>query len=83
MIDLMSDRTLDLDKLRSEFNEFDPLTRAAILTAVWVDLGGKIAAWISLSRRRADQVRGPKWVWALAQFINGIGPVSYWLFGRK
>lgn len=79
----MSDRTLDLDQLRSEFNEFDPLTRAAVLTVVGAELGGKIATWISLSRRRDDQVRGPRWAWALAQFINGVGPAAYWLFGRK
>ena len=60
-------------------------------------LGGKIAgivlgiiqfgllagALADIRRRPAQQVRGPKWVWALAAFINFAGPISYFLFGRK
>ena len=47
-----------------------------------VEVAGKIASWVDLSRRPAESVRGPKWVWVLAQFINGLGPAAYWAFGR-
>ena len=47
------------------------------------ELAAKISAWVDIYRRPAHQIRGPKWVWALAQLINGVGPAAYWTFGRK
>lgn len=33
---------------------------------------------------RARQTRGPKWVWILVSlFVNTIGPIIYFIFGRK
>ncbi len=46
----------------------------------------KGAALIDLKRRPADQVRGPKWLWApVIAVINsaGVVPISYFLFGRR
>ncbi len=42
-----------------------------------------VSALTDIRRRPAQQVRGPKWAWAAASFINFIGPISYFLFGRK
>lgn len=46
----------------------------------------KVAALVDLKRRPADQVRGPKWLWALAVFlVNSVGavPLAYFRYGRK
>ena len=33
---------------------------------------------------RIYETRGPKWVWVLVSlFVNTLGPVAYFLFGRK
>jgi len=41
-----------------------------------------VAALIDLIRIRSTN--GPKWVWALViVFINIIGPILYFIFGRK
>ncbi|MEK5078811.1 PLD nuclease N-terminal domain-containing protein [Solibacillus sp. FSL W7-1436] len=33
---------------------------------------------------RSYETRGPKWVWILVSlFVNTIGPIAYFLFGRK
>jgi hypothetical protein len=41
-----------------------------------------VAALIDLIRIRSTN--GPKWVWALVIiFINIIGPILYFIFGRK
>ena len=33
---------------------------------------------------RSYETRGPKWVWVLVSlFVNTLGPVAYFLFGRK
>jgi hypothetical protein len=40
------------------------------------------AALIDLARR--ERTRGPKWVWVLViLFVNLIGPVIYFMFGRE
>ncbi|MEA3318454.1 MULTISPECIES: PLD nuclease N-terminal domain-containing protein [Bacillaceae] len=41
-----------------------------------------ITALISLSRQ--EQTNGPKWAWALIiLFITTIGPILYFVIGRK
>ena len=36
-----------------------------------------------LSRRPADQVRGPKWLWRILGTANTSGSAAYWLLGRR
>ena len=79
----MSSRNPSLSQLRTEFNDLSTPARVSLLAGVAAELAAKIGAWVDLSRRPADKVRGPKWAWALAQFINGIGPAAYWAVGRK
>lgn len=35
--------------------------------------------------RPADEIKGSKWLWVAASLMNfmGIGPIAYFLFGRK
>ena len=33
---------------------------------------------------RIHETRGPKWLWVFVSlFVNTIGPIAYFLFGRK
>lgn len=41
------------------------------------------AALRDIRRRPAEQINGSKRVWTLAAFVNYIGPISYFVFGRK
>jgi hypothetical protein len=46
----------------------------------------KLAALIDIKRRPAEQIRGPKWLWAtsIAVFSSaGVLPISYFAFGRR
>lgn len=79
----MSSRNPSLSQLRTEFNDLSTPARVSLLAGVAAELAAKVGAWVDLYRRPADKVRGPKWAWALAQFINGIGPAAYWAVGRK
>jgi len=36
-----------------------------------------------LRRRPSSSVRGPKSLWALASFVQPVGPLAYLLFGRR
>jgi hypothetical protein len=39
--------------------------------------------WRDISRRRADQLRGPRWFWRVFTGIQMGNSAIYWLFGRK
>ena len=40
-------------------------------------------ALVDLTRRPAQQVRGPKWAWALGCVVQPIGPIAYLAVGRR
>ncbi|MBB2948194.1 hypothetical protein FB565_007977 [Actinoplanes lutulentus] len=58
--------------------------RRTIVVVGLVETALKTAMAVDLKRRPAEQVRGPKWVWATATLVNSAGviPVAYFLFGR-
>ena len=41
------------------------------------------AALIDIRRRPADAINGSKRLWTIILFVNFIGPIAYFLFGRK
>jgi Phospholipase_D-nuclease N-terminal len=43
------------------------------------------AALADIHRRPAEEIRGSKWLWRAVALVNfmGIGPIAYFLFGRK
>jgi hypothetical protein len=47
-----------------------------------VQLALLISALVDIRRRPPEQIRGKKWAWVLISFINYIGPIAYFLFGR-
>jgi hypothetical protein len=67
-----------------QFNErFSPKRRAGIGVLAAIELGAKIAAARDIRGRPADQVRGSKLLWRLALLANTLGPLSYFLWGRR
>jgi Phospholipase_D-nuclease N-terminal len=47
-----------------------------------IQLALAATAWADLARRPADQVNGPKGLWAVLIAVNFVGPLSYFVFGR-
>ena len=41
------------------------------------------AALFDLSRRPSEQIRGPKLCWVAASSVNLVGPVAYFVVGRR
>ncbi|MCA4133931.1 hypothetical protein [Arthrobacter sp. M4] len=41
------------------------------------------AAQRSISKTPASRIRGSKAMWRAASFINTLGPLSYFVFGRR
>jgi len=56
--------------------------RSIVLSGV-VQVTLLIAALVDIRRRPQEEIRGNKWLWTAAAFVNFVGPVSYLLFGRK
>jgi hypothetical protein len=59
--------------------------RLRIIVQAGIQLGLLVAALYDLRKRPADQVRGPKRIWALVCGVNylGLGPIAYFLIGRR
>jgi hypothetical protein len=57
--------------------------RIAIVVLGTFQVGLSIATLVDLHRRTPEQVNGSKRWWRLAAFTNTVGPVAYFVFGRK
>jgi hypothetical protein len=66
-----------------KWSDLDPKEQRAIVAVGTAQVGLLVAALIDLWRRPAAKVRGSKRLWAPALFVNFIGPISYFAFGRK
>jgi hypothetical protein len=67
-----------------DFKErFSRRQRAVIGALAAVEFVAKVAAARDIQRRSADQVRGSKLLWRLALLVNTLGPLSYFLWGRR
>jgi hypothetical protein len=70
-------------KQPKQWKDLSPAQKIGAIVVVVVQVSLLVAALLDIARRPAQLVRGPKWAWALVSFINFVGPISYFLFGRK
>jgi hypothetical protein len=71
---------------RRRWSDLSEGTRRLIIVAAVAESIIKGAALIDIKRRPANQIRGPKWLWApVIVVVNSAGlvPISYFLFGRR
>ncbi len=68
---------------RTKWSDLSDRQRVLIVTAAAAELSMKIAALVDINRRPAEQIRGPKALWRSAMVVNLLGPLSYFVFGRK
>jgi len=59
------------------------IQQAGILMLTIIQLLLLGAAHWDLRQRTSDELNGSKTFWVLAVFVNFIGPIAYFLFGRK
>jgi len=41
------------------------------------------AVLTDLRSRSAEEINGPRWVWAMLSAVNIVGPIAYFAFGRR
>lgn len=68
---------------RRNWRELTPAQKVFFTGAGIVQMALLILALVDLRRRPAEQINGSKRFWTLAAFVNFIGPISYFLLGRK
>ena len=56
---------------------------AGLAGLVVVEFGLLAAAWIVLFRTPAERLTLPKWGWALLCLIQFVGPIVFFVAGRK
>jgi hypothetical protein len=69
-----------------KWSDLPARTRQLVMAAAVAEGVLKVAALIDMKRRPASQIRGSKWIWALAVvLINSAGgaPVAYFAFGLR
>lgn len=67
---------------KRKWRELSPAMRCSIMTLAAVQIGLIAAAHADISRRPADQIRGPKRLWRVATLLNFAGPIAYFAWGR-
>ena len=70
-------------KQKKQWKELSPWQKAGALTMISVQISLLVSALVDLRRRPAAEIRGSKRLWTGISFINFVGPISYFLFGRK
>ncbi|QRP49432.1 PLDc N-terminal domain-containing protein [Amycolatopsis sp. FDAARGOS 1241] len=67
---------------RRRWADLSPVERLVVAGAAAVQLALAAMAWWDLAHRQADQVRGPKALWAAMIAVNFAGPLAYFRWGR-
>jgi hypothetical protein len=68
---------------KKKWSEFSRGRQVATVLSSIVQVSLLAAALWDIHHRPAEQVKGSKAAWTAAAFVNFIGPIAYFLFGRK
>jgi hypothetical protein len=76
-----SDERTTMQKKR--WADLSAMQRIGILIGATIQFGLLAGGLWDLAHRKPDEVRGDRRFWAGFMFVNWIGPVSYFAYGRK
>lgn len=68
---------------KKKWSELSPRARAAIVVGGIAEVVMTAIAVRDLRRRPATGVRGPKMLWLPVCFVQPVGPLFYFVFGRR
>jgi Phospholipase_D-nuclease N-terminal len=66
-----------------KWSELSSRNRRLITVTGVVEVALLAATLVDIKRRPAGQIRGSKRLWTALAFINIIGPIAYFTFGRR
>jgi hypothetical protein len=70
-------------KSNKQWSDLTQAQRVAIIVTGMAQVALLIATLADIRRRPAEQINGSKRMWFGLAFINWIGPIAYFVFGRK
>ena len=68
---------------KKRWSDLSDRQRAGIAATGVVQIGLLVAALVDLRRRPAEELNGSKAMWTAVSFLNFVGPLAYFAFGRK
>lgn len=68
---------------KKSWSELTARQRGMVVSGAAVQIALQLLALRDLRHRSDEEVKGPRWAWAAATFVNTIGPLSYFAFGRR
>ena len=66
-----------------KWGELSGRSRKLITVTGVIEVALLVATLVDIRRRPADQIRGSKRLWTALAFVNIIGPIAYFAFGRR
>lgn len=70
-------------KKKKKWSDLSTPAKVAVVVGSLVELALTAVAMRDLSKRSADEVRGPKWIWRLVSLVQPVGPILYLVLGRR
>jgi len=65
------------------WQDLSPRSRAALIAGAAVQFALLGAALGDLRRRSPEEVNGPRKLWVAVSFVNFVGPLAYFVLGRR
>jgi len=72
-----------LQRRKKTWAELTRTQRRLVAAGAVAQIALQVAALWDLRRRPADELRGRKAWWTAASFVNIIGPLAYFVVGRR
>ncbi|MDB5075403.1 MAG: hypothetical protein JWO42_1582 [Chloroflexi bacterium] len=72
-----------ISRNKKRWSDLTPTQRVSIILAGAVQLTLLVAALTDVRRRPESEINGGKRLWTALSFVNFIGPIAYFVFGRK
>ena len=68
---------------KKRWSDLSTPQRTGVVGAGVVQLALLVTALVDLWRRPAEQIKGSKRMWVAVAFVNFVGPLTYFAFGRR
>ncbi len=68
---------------KKQWNELTGQEKVGLIGLSTIQLALLGAALWDICHRPATEINGKKWVWTMVSFLNFVGPLAYFKFGRK
>jgi len=75
--------TAHAGRQKKTWKEMSPSGKAGTILGAVAQVSLLVAAQRDISRRPPELINGPKAAWRAASFVNFIGPMGYFVFGRR